>query len=492
MASTSVLRSSRLLASSSPKPILKRTSRPSPLPLSPGPFPFTTAFNAMISSRSPHVHFPPSPALFSTYAAHSPNSYDRGPYPISPNSNPSPLSPPHLRNGSGFKLSDPPKRRTGRATTAATTLGHEPNVFEEQDPRSPRPTLLMNLAAALSQGTKLRTELGKALLAFPRSPFPSAPASPSSDVGLGNTNAVEPPSQQMNTSSSEYNPGREGNYAGRKRRNTSDGVINPVLARPPRVMFLDEMGTNRRSITFKLTSSRRLAPPHLDLSAAKTTPYLTPVQEVTASAEMESESDGFELGGQSSLSVGAIENERVGKQTQDKIQTVESVDGNESDVSIAESLRLSNAFWESMSLDELSSSGSARFGSEGEFPESVTGSQVSDSEDVVSIRTQANNNLPSLMSPRPQPQERVTLLFGRNDGSLWSPGLRQEEHRESLSSPRLPAGMNLHWGPLVVRSAYTAPSPKDPFAKFPSFSAVLNPRNAGAMMVRPLPKAHLL
>lgn len=47
------------------------------------PFPYSRPTNVL---RSPHVHFPPTPTLSSTHKAYSPNSYDRAPIIVSPNS----------------------------------------------------------------------------------------------------------------------------------------------------------------------------------------------------------------------------------------------------------------------------------------------------------------------------------------------------------------------------------------------------------------------
>lgn len=53
---------------------------PSDSPLN--PFPFATCRDLVVS---PHVHFPPSPALASTHTTHSPTVYDRAPIAVSPN-----------------------------------------------------------------------------------------------------------------------------------------------------------------------------------------------------------------------------------------------------------------------------------------------------------------------------------------------------------------------------------------------------------------------
>jgi len=62
-----------------PRPILKRTS--SPMRVANNALPFSSCGQIM----SPHVHFPPTPALVSTHPAHPPEIYDRAPIVVSPN-----------------------------------------------------------------------------------------------------------------------------------------------------------------------------------------------------------------------------------------------------------------------------------------------------------------------------------------------------------------------------------------------------------------------
>lgn len=66
------------------------------------------------------------------------------------------------------------------------------------------------------------------------------------------------------------------------------------------------------------------------------------------------------------------------------------------------------------------------------------------------------------------------LMYGNAQGALWSPALpvrgqKVNRLRESLMSP----GMNKSFESKVVRRDFTAPSPNDPFAAFPSFTAAL-------------------
>ncbi|KAI6024566.1 hypothetical protein EDC04DRAFT_2545755, partial [Pisolithus marmoratus] len=66
----------------SPRPILKpRIELPTPEPLA-EPFPFATCPSVL---RTPHVHFPPTPTLTSTFTTHSSTIYDRTPVVVAPN-----------------------------------------------------------------------------------------------------------------------------------------------------------------------------------------------------------------------------------------------------------------------------------------------------------------------------------------------------------------------------------------------------------------------
>ncbi|KIJ66608.1 hypothetical protein HYDPIDRAFT_48813, partial [Hydnomerulius pinastri MD-312] len=68
----------------SPRPILKHHPELANLdqqPL-PEPFPFAACPSVLLS---PHVHFPPTPTLTSTFTTHSPTTYDRTPVEVPPN-----------------------------------------------------------------------------------------------------------------------------------------------------------------------------------------------------------------------------------------------------------------------------------------------------------------------------------------------------------------------------------------------------------------------
>ncbi|KAM6498948.1 hypothetical protein JOM56_006896 [Amanita muscaria] len=426
MASPSILAASRtatftsLKSAASTKSILKRASRPTPLPLSPSPFPFTASFNIKVSASvlSPHVHFPPSPLLYSTLSAASfdlssslspslPASANVLEPPVS--AEPTMLSPAFAPVG--FKLLDPPKSK------------RKPAVHF-QDPRSPRPVLMASLnAAALTLGTEPTTELGKALMAYPRSPYPSAPLSPERSGAMFSDDA-----QQQSRASL-------------KRRHTADNAI----------LTTRNGGSNTASaVTFQLTLSRRLAPPHLDLSAAMVEPStnsLSPVRE-------------FEI----DLTENAV------------------------DDASPESAGLSDAFWESVSLEDgaLASAAAAAEGSDAGFPESVTGSQVSDTEEAASfLNVHDHEHALVPRSPVPSPMPPPAMLFGDSDGALWSPGIPREQDQASFTQRGFLG---------IKRSTFAAPSPKDPLARFPTFALALQrvPVTNSMDKIKPPPRAHLV
>jgi len=437
-----------VLASSSPaaKPILKRVGRPSSLPLSPSPF--SANFSAMLSvssARSPHVHFPPSPLLHSVISIQTPISSSstssiiaRGL--LSPNavevaggggaddaaqeavsfsvSVSSPLS------FTAFRLADPPKKNKAAKEKLAVAATAVVDVNFE-DPRSPRPTSLMSLGAAALKLTNSKlqqqqqpTDLYKALTTFPRSPYPSAPAQedePGSTTGF--------PTSDLSTSPPP------------KRRNSESAVPTP----PPRARSLGARNTNHHSLTSKskpttISSSlsrTRVAPPPLDLfsSFGGTTTRLSPVQE-----------------------------DDVVNSSSNKVVRA----------STSPASALSNAFWQSVSLDMegLPLSG----WSDGGFPESV-----SSGESLDNIVGRAITELPPVCTPQ-------MMLFGDVNGNLWSPGLAKQQQQQQ---PR--GGFLLDVVGAGGRSTLTAPSPKDPRAKFPSFSTAFGV----VQMIRPPVRAHL-
>lgn len=271
-------------------------------------------------------------------------------------------------------------------------------------------------AAALTLGTQPTTELRKALMAYPRSPYPSAPLSPQRSGVMYGSDGED----------AQQRPG-----AGLKRRNTADNAI--LTARH---------GDDNSTVTFKLTSSRRLAPPHLDLSASAFQPSMSPVGE----SETNLTKNGVDDAG------------------------------------------LSDAFWESVSLEDgvLTTSTAALKGedegSDAGFPESVTGSQVSDTDRESCLNVHDHEHALVPQSPVPLP----LLLFGDSDGALWSPGILQEQDQPRFAHTSFVR---------VKRSTFTAPSPKDPLARFPTFGSALQVVAAASSSmdkIRPPPTAHLI
>lgn len=105
--------------------------------------------------------------------------------------------------------------------------------------------------------------------------------------------------------------------------------------------------------------------------------------------------------------------------------------------------RLSEDFWKSLSLEESAKSDDEVMVTALEYPSSA----VDDSQ----------------------------IMYGSADGALWSPALPKpgaavNRIRESLMSP---PGKRLSFGGMIIRKDFTAPTPNDPFAAFPSFAAAM-------------------
>jgi hypothetical protein len=117
----------------------------------------------------------------------------------------------------------------------------------------------------------------------------------------------------------------------------------------------------------------------------------------------------------------------------------------------ADSDKLSNAFWNSVSIESANEPMVTAL----EYPESAV-----EYEDKMDI------NLRSASQP--------PLMFAGADGVLFSPGLpkphlRVGKLRQQVMSPSVKRGSFIP----IARKEVTAPSPNDPFAAFPSFGAVL-------------------
>ncbi|KAK0465978.1 uncharacterized protein EV420DRAFT_1474795 [Desarmillaria tabescens] len=143
----------------SPKSILKR---PPPLPLSPNPFPFAGSATVAVSPslRSPHVHFPPSASLTSTFVTHSPNSYDRAAIIVSPNCLELPDRGDRADSSPRMEYSRPLRR----------THQFQVDVILDAPPKSKR----RSVPRQLDVSQRSPTNLAKALKTYPRSPYPTA------------------------------------------------------------------------------------------------------------------------------------------------------------------------------------------------------------------------------------------------------------------------------------------------------------------------------
>lgn len=184
-----ILRNASNLLRANPVSILKR-------PQSPTPFPFHATFSVLVSPRSPHVQFPPSPNLVATFTTHSSETYDRAPIKVSPNPLALPargdrIFSPSLQN---FTLAAPPKRSKTKArlnNKLVLELSEpiaSPAITEFADPRSPKPHAKSSTKATPAppvvavqphhvQFSVARPErsLSHALASYPRSPYPTAP-----------------------------------------------------------------------------------------------------------------------------------------------------------------------------------------------------------------------------------------------------------------------------------------------------------------------------
>jgi hypothetical protein len=133
--------------------------------------------------------------------------------------------------------------------------------------------------------------------------------------------------------------------------------------------------------------------------------------------------------------------------------------------------KLSNAFWNSVSIESAEESMVTAL----EYPESAI-----EYEEKMDIGVRSAS----------QP----SLMFAGADGVLFSPGLpnprsKVEKLRESLQQVMSPSVKKSSFIP-IARKEVTAPSPHDPFAAFPSFGAVLEQVNMNSPIQFPGPVAH--
>lgn len=415
------------------KSILKR---PAPLALSPRSQ--KSSFSVMVSPsaqglKSPHVHFPSSPSrLIVTIIAHSPGSYDRGPISVSPN----PLVLPgwgervYSPSVDGFKLSAAPR--------PFRTLNYQasPVVTDFEDPRSPKlqppapvakkgnartANNYVQFAAFTSTHTRTRPSrgLGKALSSYPRSPYPSAPITPSEVIELGPGGA------------SAKSDGDIEEVRGRQwpsDRELSDNIPTQGERARAHDRSIEGRKRNKKGLTLSGRST-------LFGGAAPFTPIPSPL-------------------GRSIFSP-AVQPSTLNRVNKPAPLAMDA---------------LTEEFWHSVSLQQSADSADAPMVTALEYPESAV--EYEEKLDIV-------------MRSASQPP----LMYGNADGAVWSPGLPKpgatlEKIRESLMSP----GVGRSFGGMstIVRKDFTAPTPNDPFAAFPSFAVALERGGAdGAIQYPP-------
>ena len=387
------------------RPILKR---PMPLPLSPAAP--TASFSSLLSPSShralkspvPHVRFPSSPALVSTVSTYASDAYDRVPISISPN----PVEMPgwgervYTPSTEGFRLSAAPK------IFRSLSLAPQPSplIAEFEDPRSPRLQPAADVTGAkganairfakmaATQGTPpgRMQALEKALTAYPRSPYPSA-MTHGGDAKMGTK--------------------------GKQLSRTAHDIVEAARVRS-RVQSREDRLANHRN-KLGLTLDRPIGFDVTASSSPLSQSFVGSAQLHTSSLNRSKKPAPLALGSDS-----------------------------------AESDKLSNAFWNSVSIESANEPMVTAL----EYPESAI-----EYEEKMDIGLRSASQPP--------------LMFANADGVLFSPGLpkphlRVGKLRESIQQVMSPSVKRSSFIP-IARKEVTAPSPNDPFAAFPSFGAVL-------------------
>jgi len=133
---------------------------------------------------------------------------------------------------------------------------------------------------------------------------------------------------------------------------------------------------------------------------------------------------------------------------------------------------LSNAFWDSMTLE-----GETPMVTALEYPESAV--QMED----IDLQSPSFVKSPKVSTPAP------ALMFGGQDGSVWSPSAvpKKTAARDMLLRSALmsPAKAAFAKPKQVKRAVIASPSPNDPFASFPSFAAALTLDTSSIPLSRP-------
>ncbi|PPQ96143.1 hypothetical protein CVT26_004777 [Gymnopilus dilepis] len=395
--------------------------RPAPLPLSPRSQNMAT-FSVLLSPsakglKSPHVHFPPSPSkLFATFVTHGPKSYDRGPISVSPN----PLVLPgwgervYSPSIDGFRLSPAPR------PFRSITYQASPVITDFEDPRSPKlpapagknKTSSVRFASfkPLQTAARPSKSLGKALASYPRSPYPSAPISPSEKSDVPDVDL------EMETRGRQWP----------RNRGPNDDIPSGGARARARANSLEERRNKRNKKGLTLGNARMGTVASM-VGNSTFTPIPSPGRRDIFSPAVSS----------------------LNRPNKPAPLAMDS---------------LTQAFWDSVSLASAEASAS-----EVEEP-MVTALEYPES--AVEYEEKLDMTLRSAAQP--------PLMYAGADGVVWSPavpktGARVERIRESLMSPA-PAKT---FERKVVRRDFTAPSPNDPFASFPSFTAALQMDTSG-------------
>jgi hypothetical protein len=310
----------------------------------------------------------------------------------------------------GFRLSATPK------IFRSLSLAHHqpsPAIAEFEDPRSPRlkpaaaaadvtganaANAIRFAKLAATQGTPptRTTALEKALSAYPRSPYPSAMT-------------LEGDAKMT--------------HKGKQLPHTANGILEATARARARYQSRKDPLVNNNRNKLGLTLDR---------------PIGSASSPLTQSSFLTSGSGSAQPYTSSSL----VRSKKPAPLALDS-------DSTESD-------KLSNAFWNSVSVVE-SATDEQPMVTALEYPESAV--EYEEKVDMMGIRSAS------------QPP----LMFAGADGVLFSPGLpkphflRVEKLRESMMSPSVRKSSFVS----VPRKEVTAPSPNDPFAAFPSFGAVL-------------------
>jgi hypothetical protein len=410
------------------KSILKR---PAPLPLSPrAPVPFAASFSVLVSPNklSPHVHFSGSPAMVATFSALSSATYDRAPISVSPASAQHSswadrvISP----TVNGFKLGHPPKRTPTVAKNDTLT------VPSFEDPRSPKPYISRNAAPKeTSRDTPTVATLTVPSFGDPRSPKPYVARSAqkgtlaSTGTTLRQDTLAAPPTFVDPRSPKPYIP----------RSGVRFEQLVLHVPRGPHAM--EDLG---KALTVYPRSPYPSAPIAAEEVDSPMSEFInsprgrSPMRpSMPAKAFTHSRARSLDINSTSKrrhTTAAALSKNPAGflspvKESPGVMKTPATRPAPLPIAADTAEAQLSSAFWQAMTLEETPVSS-------------------------------------GLKSP--------ALMFGNQDGTLWSPRPRKKEFRGmgEMASMMSPAQRN-----VFRKGDVASPSPNDPFAAFPSFTVAL-------------------